>query len=119
MPGMFLSQYLALALSSAWMIFLSDILRFPSLTSFQLLLQCHFLRGALSGYQILNYEHMLPLLFILVTTSNIQMRLLFFILVINAFTQLEVKLFEGRHFCLLYSSPYIPLSPVFVTMLGT
>ena len=45
---MLLSQDLALTLSSAWIIFLSDILKSPALTV-KLLLQCHFFSDGFSA----------------------------------------------------------------------
>ena len=46
-PGMLPSQGLALTLSFAWIIFLSDILKSPALT-LKLLLQCHFFSDGFS-----------------------------------------------------------------------
>lgn len=81
------------------------------LTRAILTLQCHFLRGDGSGYQISNYQHtLLPLfcllLFLsqylfLVFISIILYTVLIFILILF---QQKRKLFEGQDFCLLYSS---------------
>lgn len=106
--GMLLPQGLFHAPSSAYVTFLSDIIRFPSLTSFKLWLQCHFLSGDFSGYQISNYQHITPsslfpaFLFILVFL--ILSAAFIFYLNYPSFLSLEYKLFEDKDFCLLYSS---------------
>lgn len=110
MPGMLLSQGLALALSFAWMTFLSDIIKFPSLTSLKLLLQCHFLSDGFSGYQASNYHyttpHLLCLFFIIYFSLTFYGAFLFFNLNYQSFVLPECKLSEGRDFCPFYSSLY-------------
>lgn len=103
MPGMLLSQGLAFALSFAWMTFLSDIIKFPSLTSLKLLLQCHFLSDGFSGYQASNYHYTTPhlrcLLFIIFFSLTYSMGLFFFLIwIINPLSYQNVNSLKAEIF---------------------